>query len=158
MQPARQFVLLILVAVFAAGGSAVASEIYKWTDANGNVIYGDRPEDEVLPSVERIALASRRTDPAAVAASVEARQERDQARGEARSAREEAEQAAAEERAAAERQAEQCAEYRARLETYVTSRRLYRMNEAGEREYLDDAGMQEARAALQQRIQDQCSG
>lgn len=137
-------------------GSAFASEIYKWTDKDGNVHYGDRPSDEV-EQAQAIVIASSRTDPEAVNAAIESRRERDTARTEARTAAKEAEQAAAEERAAAEEQAKLCDQYRARLEKYVTSRRLYKLDDAGERVYLDDAQMQQARADLQQRIVESCS-
>ena len=137
-------------------GSAFASEIYKWTDEDGNVHYGDRPTEGVEQS-QTITIASSRTDSGAVSAAIEARRERTAARAEARTAAQEAEQAAAEERAAAEEQAKLCDQYRARLEKYVTSRRLYKLDDAGERVYLDDAQMQQARADLQQRIVDSCS-
>ena len=146
------------ILILIAAGSVGANEIYKWTDEDGNVHYGDRPTGEMPANAEMLAIASRRTDPEAVAESVAARQERDAARAEARSAREEAERKAADEREAAEQQAAKCAEYRARLETYVTSRRLYKLDDSGERVYLDDAQMQQARSDLQKRIEETCSG
>lgn len=140
-----------------AAGTVGANEIYKWTDENGNVHYEDRPTSEMPADAQIVAVASQRTDPEVVAASIAARQERDEARAEARSARQEAERKAAEEREAAEQQAAKCDEYRARLETYVASRRLYKLGDNGERVYLDDAQMQQARNELQQRIMDSCS-
>jgi hypothetical protein len=137
-------------------GSGFANEIYKWTDENGNVHYGDRPSDGTEQS-QTITIASRRTDAGAVSAAVEARRERDAARADARTAAQEAERAAEEERQAAEEQAKRCDEYRGRLEKYVTSRRLYKLDDSGERVYLDDAEMQQARADLQQRIVENCS-
>lgn len=148
----------LLLVLTATSGIAGANEIYKWTDPDGNVIYGDRPQDEAMASVERVPISSRATNAEAVSASIEARRDRDAARADARTEREEAEQAAADARAEAEKTAQQCSEYRARLEKMITSRRLYRLNDDGEREYLDDAGMQSARDALQERIQEQCSG
>ena len=152
----KTFAAILTLLSLTLLGSAYASEIYKWTDKDGNVHYGDRPSDDV-GQAQPITIASRRTDPEAVSASIESRRERDAARAEARTAAQEAEQAAAEERAAAEEQARLCDQYRARLEKYVTSRRLYKVDDAGERVYLDDAQMQQARADLQQRIVDSCS-
>lgn len=148
---------LILLSV-ALASSVCASEIYKWTDEDGNVHYGDRPVGAVAGSAETIALASRRTNPEAVQARVEEREERQEARSEARAAAEEAEALAAEERKAAEEQAKQCSQYRARQETYATSRRLYKLDDNGERVFLDEGEIQKARNDLQKRIQDVCSG
>jgi len=144
----------LVFAAVALAGAASANEIYKWTDKDGNVHYGDRPTAD---SAEMLAVVSRPTDSEAVSAAVEARRERDAARSEARNAREEARQAEEEERRAAEAQAKRCEEYRARLETYLTSRRLYKIDENGNRAFLDEAQTQQARSDLQQRIQENCS-
>ena len=148
--------LFACLAVAAAG--VHAQEIYKWTDAEGNVHYEDRPSDLTEADSEMVAIASRRTNAAAVEAGVEARLKRQESRAEAREARREAEQEAEDQRAEDARQAEQCAEYRQRLERMVRSRRLYKLDDAGERIYLDDAQMDEARSKLQARIMEQCSG
>lgn len=148
--------LILLSVVFAS--DVDASDIYKWTDEDGNVHYGDRPVGALSGSAETVALTSQRTNPEAVQARVEARQERQETRSEARTAAAEAEALEAEQRAAAEQKAEQCSQYRARLETYATSRRLYKLDDNGERVYLDNSQMQTARSDLQKRIQENCSG
>lgn len=140
------------------GATSYANEIYKWTDEDGNVHYGDRPTGAAAESAETIALASRPTSSTAVRERIDSRLERQEQRAEARSAREEAEQKAAEERKAAEEKAKLCSEYRTRLEKFVTSRRLYKMDDSGERVYLDEAEMQKARSDLQARIEETCSG
>ena len=152
-----KFSLFVATMAMAAVG-AHAQGIYKWTDAEGNVHYEDRPSDLTQASSEMVALSSQRTSAAAVQAGVDARLERQEARAEAREAKREADQAAEEERAAAAAQAEQCTEYRQRLERMVMSRRLYKLDDAGERIYLDDAEMDQARSELQARIMEQCSG
>jgi len=58
--------------------------------------------------------------------------------------------------AAAKARADQCQKYRDQLETYVTSRRLYREAENGEREYLDDKEVQEARTKTEELIVEYC--
>ena len=63
-----------------------------------------------------------------------------------------AEQALAE----AEERKQKCADYRAKLETMVTSRRLYREGENGEREYLDEQQMQEARQRAEELVAEYC--
>ncbi len=134
--------------------SAGAGEIYKYTDADGNVHYGDRPTGN--PTEQRLAIVSRDTDPAAVQARVEARKERDAARAEARTARDEAATAEAGEREAAEARTAKCEENRSRLETYNQSRRLYREDENGERVYLDDSEREEAMQRVRDLIDEHC--
>lgn len=149
--------LLLLCAMLASGISA--SEIYKWTDEDGNVHYGDRPvgDGSEGAQVERVAIVSRSTNSEAVQASVDARLERQAAAAE-RAAEREAEEARQEELLAeAADRAQKCTEYRERLQRFVQSRRLYRLDDNGERVYLDDGQMQEAREQVQQQVEEYCS-
>ena len=132
--------------------SAFASDIYKWTDAEGNVHYGDKPTRSDQP--ERVAIVSQPTNPARI-------QEAAQARAESRAARSEA-SAAAEgpsadelEAQAAERTA-RCASVRAQMQQLVTSRRLYREDENGERVYLDESETLAARERVENQISEFC--
>jgi hypothetical protein len=144
---------LLLLAV-AVGAPASAGEIYKWTDAEGNVHYGDRPDG--APDATRLAIASRPTDPARIQAEATARQERQQLAREAAAA--EPKGPSKEElRAQAKERADKCAKYRARLETFIQSRRLYKADENGERVYLDEAETQAARAKVQGQVEEYCS-
>lgn len=137
--------VLILSAGLAS--NATASEIYKWTDADGNVHYTDKPMD---PSSEHLTIASRATDNAGVQAQTQARLERQA------TAAEEAANAPAgptrdELRAEAKERAEKCSLYRERMTRFVQSRHLYREGENGERVYLDES----EKAAAEQKVQDQ---
>jgi len=141
-----------MLAVLAAN-SAFASDIYKWTDAEGNVHYGDRPAGE---QPERVAIASQPTDPARI-------QEAAQARVDSRTARSEAAAAAAAERpspedlrAEAAERAARCTSVRAQMQQLVTSRRLYREDENGERVYLDESETQQARERVENQIEEFC--
>jgi hypothetical protein len=49
----------ILILSVALASAASASEIYKWTDEDGNVQYTDKPIDN---SSERLDIASNATD------------------------------------------------------------------------------------------------
>ena len=75
--------LTLAVAALVFAASAPASEIYKWTDDEGNVHYEDRPSG--APTEERLALGYRRTDSGAVQQRIDALQERQAQRDEARS-------------------------------------------------------------------------
>ncbi len=150
----KNVIAFIMMLAVLAAGMAFASEIYKWTDEQGNVHYGDRPTGDA--SEERLAISSRPTDASRV-------QEQVQASYDARAA---AEEAAASEPAgpspeelqaqALERQ-EKCATYKARLQTFVTSRRLYKQDENGERVYLDEVETQAARERVENQVAEYCS-
>ncbi len=142
-----------MLAIIAAN-SAFAGDIYKWTDADGNVHYGDRPTGE---QTERVAIASRATDPARI-------QEVNQARADSRTAKADARAAAAAEgpskedlQAEAAQRAEKCTSYKAQMQQLVTSRRLYREDANGERIYLDDNEALEARERVENQISEFCN-
>ena len=143
-----------VVAMTLAGGAA-ANEIYKRVDDDGNVYYEDRPTG--AEGEERLDITYRRTDSGAVRQRVQARLDTQTAREEARSVAAAEEAEAAEKRAAEEERAKRCENSRARLESYLQSRRLYRTDENGERVYLDEAQIQEARRKAEEQIAENCS-
>ena len=150
----RKTIVLFTTAALAFGASAVAGEIYKWTDEDGNVHYEDRPDGE---EVERVAVNSSSTNNSAVRASNDARRAREDARSESRSQRELDKQRAAEEELLAADRAKKCQESRSRMETYLQARRLYKEGDDGERVYLDDSQIMEARDEAQEDIQAYCN-
>ena len=133
---------------------AFANDIYKWTDENGNVHYEDRPSGEA--SEQRLQFSYNRTNAKAVQGRVQHRQDTANTRREAREEAEAAELTAADERAAAKQKLAQCESYRTRLKTILESRRVYRENQTGEREYLDDAQRAEARTKAEELIKETC--
>ncbi len=147
--------ILVLVLAAALTSSAFAGEIYKYVDDNGNVHYLDRPSGE--SGEERMDISYSGTSNAAVSARVEKRRDYMAALEEARSETDSRREAEAQARAEMEARAAKCEEQRARLETYLQSRRLYRENEAGEREYLDEEQTMEARRKVEEAIQENCS-
>ncbi len=155
----RKFTTIALI-LGAALSTAAASEIYKWVDAEGNVHYGDRPTGDgptAQTGVERVAIASRPTNSARVQSGVEARLEREAERNDARAAAAEAQEEADKLKAEAEERANMCTTYRERLERFITSRRLYRVDDSGERTYLDDSQIEAARARVQEQVEEYCS-
>ncbi len=148
---ARHLFIALSALVLCAGGPALANDIYKWTDDEGNVHYGDRPSGE--PTEERVFISYKRTDGAAVQARVAATQENNEIRREARA---DAERSEEEIRAEREERKKKCDDYRAKLETMVTSRRLYREDENGERVYLEDDERQEARQRAEELVAEYC--
>jgi hypothetical protein len=126
-----------------------AAEIYRWTDANGQVHFGQRPaavgaqQIEVKPQVvERDQLTRER-------------EERANRFFDAR--REEQAQASA---VAAERQAKraaECQELRRRLGNIPEGYSYYRTDANGEREYYSDQQVDTARQQLQAQVAQRCS-
>ena len=151
----KRIALSCAVMALAAASGATANEIYKWTDENGTVHYGDRPSGAATE--QRLAMTYARTDSNAVQqrvqARVDARSAREEARAEAAASQKEAEENAA---TAAERESK-CERSRARLESYLQSQRLYRTDDNGERVYLDDEQRQEARQNAEQQVAEFCS-
>jgi len=148
----RKTMILFTAAALAFSGAALSGEIYKWTDEDGNVHYEDRPSGH---EVELVAF-TRSTDSSSVRASIDARRANEAARADKRSKRDEDAQAAAEAQLAADQRVEKCQESRTRMETYLTSRRLYKTDEAGERVYLDESQVMDARSKAQDDIQKYC--
>ena len=126
-----------------------AAEIYRWTDANGQVHFGQRPaaagaeKVEVKPQVvERDQLTRER-------------EERTNRFYDAR--REEQAQASA---VAAENQAkraEECRELRNKLASIPEGRSYYRKEADGQRSYYSDEQVDTARQQLQSRVSERCS-
>ena len=144
----------LIMIVVSASGIAFANDIWKWTDEDGNVHYGDRPTGDA--SEERLAITSRPTDSSRVQARVESRY---QTKKEAEEAAAKEPQGPTEEELAAQaaERKQKCDTYKARLQKFVTSRRLYRQDENGERVYLDEEQMQAARERVENKVQEYCS-
>ena len=146
--------IALLLLASALGGAAFAGEIYKWTDADGNVQYGDRPS--ASDDAERLQIASRPTDPNRIQAQTVALQEQLAAARDAKS--KEPEGPTPEElRAEANERASKCSMYRERLERFIQSRLLYREDAKGERVYLDEAETLAAREKVQQQVEEFCN-
>jgi hypothetical protein len=139
----RKFLVLVFSAA-ALTTSAFAGEIYTYVDDDGNVHYVDRPSGE--SGEKRMNITYTGTSSAAVSAQVQRRSETESRR-----------EAEAQARAEMEARAAKCQENRARLEGYLQAHRLYRENEAGQREYLDDEQILEARRKAEEAIQETCS-
>lgn len=149
----RYSLLITVAAALITGGTAVASEIYKWTDQDGSVHYEDRPTGDA--PMERLDIVSKNTDNSAVRSQVAANRE---TRATAEQVASEAppEMSKAELRAEQQKRNEQCQMYRGRLEQFLRSQRLYREDDAGEREYLDESETLAARESVEGQIKEYC--
>jgi hypothetical protein len=152
-----------LIACLALVGSAsvLASDIYKYTDENGNIHYGDRPTGTV-DETRVVAIVSKPTDNASVQKNYQARysnKEEQQSSGSGADSESQGEEklTRAERIAARQEKEATCERYRDRLETLITARRVYRHGDDGERVYLNDAETQEAREKAEELVELNCN-
>ena len=151
----KRKILVLVLSAAALTTSAFAGEIYKYVDDDGNVHYLDRPSGE--SGEQRMGITYSGTSSAAVGAQTKRRQDYMETLEEARSEKTSRREAEAQARAETEARAAKCQENRARLESYLQAHRLYRENDAGERQYLDDEQILEARRKAEEAIQETCS-
>ncbi|MBT8087440.1 MAG: DUF4124 domain-containing protein [Gammaproteobacteria bacterium] len=149
-----QFFAFIVATVIMLSGAALASEIYRWVDADGNVHYRDRPSGE--PSEVVVPISYSRSSASGVQQQRKSFVDAETARREQRAARDEADKAAAEKAAELASRQEQCAAHREQLENLLQANRIYREGPDGEREYLDAKQIQEARQRLEDQISENC--
>ena len=151
----KRIVLSFAVMAMTVASGAAANEIYKWTDAEGNVYYEDRPSG--ADTEERLSMTYNPTNNSVVQKRVDRRVEAQTTRHEADTAAAAAEQEAAENAANDAARQKKCDRSRARLESYLQSRRLYNTGADGQRVYLDEAQRQEARQKAEEQITEFCS-
>ena len=164
--------LLAALALSAVSGLSQA-EVYKWKDKDGKIRYTDMPPPSnikqeaigrkkavnptgkaPLSPVENTATAA---VPAAMPKDIEPSRSADDVAAEQRQRNAEAEKNNKKEKEAeAKRKAENCSAAKANMQTYTQGGRVYKMNEKGEREYLDEKGFAEGREKAQQEINENC--
>ncbi len=149
----KNVIAFLIMVVVSASGIAFANDIYKWTDADGNVHYGDRPTGDATE--ERLAISSGPTNPSKVQARVQSRYATSAAFEEA-AASEPQGPTKDELRALAAEKKQKCDTYKARLQKFVQSRRLYKEDKDGERVYLDEEQTQAARERVENQVQEYC--
>lgn len=156
--PARRTALSVLLPAVLGAAAFVAATyadaaLYKWTDANGRVVYSDQPPP---PNVKATTVtAPPPGDPNALKEllqkDAEARQRKAQ--------RTEAATKAAQTEADAQTRREQCTQVRGQIGQLGASQELvYRYNAKGERVVLDDAARRAERDKLQAWVRDNCPG
>jgi hypothetical protein len=125
--------LLALLGTLAHG-----ADVYRTTAPDGTVSYSDRPQSadsefvfSATPRGPRTALAAQTPAVPTLPDGPSAAELREQRQ-------------------------KNCEIARERADRYAVSRRLFRTNAAGEREYLDDAAVAEARAKATADVQDWC--
>ena len=149
----RMLAAAIAACALAAAAPAAAA-LYKWTDANGRVVYSDQPPNAASVKAETLA-------PPAPAANPNAAKEMAQKDADMRKRSAERADAAAKaekDRAAKEQRGEECTRIANALKqlswTQVT---IYRANDKGEQVAMDDAARQKERARLEALQKEHCA-
>jgi hypothetical protein len=154
--PRRRRVLALMtcaaMACLLSAAPALAA-MYKWTDANGRVVYSDQPPPGNIKA-EIVTGASPPANPNAVKDFAAKEAEIKKRQLEATETAQKAERA----RVDAERLQAECVQARGRLRALNESQaNLYKLNEKGERVYMDDA-MRRSEIAEQERLLRQYCG
>jgi K+-transporting ATPase c subunit len=141
------FAVLSLAAGYAAGSAAA---LYKWTDAQGRIVYSDQPPQANVKT-EQLRGAPPPANPNAA-------KELAQREADFRKRQADAEKATAKagkESASSADHAESCAQARGQLKQLAESQlAIYRYNEKGEREVMDEDARGRERAKLNAWIRD----
>ena len=153
-RPLAGMAALTLTLALSIGTSASADEIYKWTDEDGNVHYEDRPSGAATE--ERLQFSYNRTSSTAVQKRVQSQRDLTNARRISKEEAAEEERTSAGTRAAAEERVAKCQSYRASMKSMLEAPRVYREDQDGERQYLDDTARAEARSKAEELIKETC--
>jgi Domain of unknown function (DUF4124) len=140
--------------ILLAALPATAAEVYRSVDENGTVVYSDRPDHE---GNERVYVATTRPGtPRTAVTSRTAAQEAQPAPGEGETLgiEQRREPSTAE---LADQREKNCSIARDRVEQYGVAHRLYRTLPDGEREYLTDSELGQARAKAEADVANWCS-
>jgi hypothetical protein len=136
----------IAFCAFSLAAAPAAAALYKWTDDNGRVVYGDTPPAGV--KVERVNAAAPPADPSAVR-DLAAKDAQFKARQRAR-----AEEDAKAEKAQADAKAklERCAQLRGNIQTMRSTAAVYKFNDKGEKVYLETADREKSIADAERQL------
>ena len=171
-----QNLLCVMCALIALPMLAKA-DIYKWKDKDGTVRYTDTPPPS---NIKQESISGKKLTkptgqaPLAPVANADATAVKDEMHGKDSAAKAESTEDAAaklrqknaeadknnkkEKEAQAKMKEENCKASKANLASYQQGGRVYKMNEKGEREYLDDAGLKAGAEKAQKEVSDYCSG
>ena len=164
--------LLATFALMAVSGLSQA-EVYKWKDKDGTTKYSDTPppsnvKQESIKGKKKSAVPtgnaplsvvdSPTTNPkAATPKDIEPPKNAEDLAAEQRRRNAETDKNNKQEKEAeAKLKAENCSAAKANMQTYTQGGRVYKMNEKGEREYLDESAFKVGREKAQQEINDNC--
>ncbi len=153
--------LSILITLLVTLPLAANAEVHKYKDANGNWVYSD-----VAPpsSVKQVLIGKKATQPTGVAPlspvvtnAEQNAQNRDQAAlKRQQTAEQEKKNKEVKDAQDKEREAN-CKAAKSNLATYTQGGRIYKASETGERNYMDDKAINDAKAQAQKDVDANCN-
>ena len=114
--------------------SSVSAAIYKWTDSDGNIHFGDKPVDQDSATELNIKI----NDHTGVAHSSGRNKDREYLLKKINERKQEAAEQRKKSQALLKRNEKLCANYKVRYQIQIQSNTLYTMSPDGERSYLSD--------------------
>ncbi len=151
-------------------GVALATDVYKWKDADGRIRYSDAPPqgkipyDKVIgrkvapaPATAPVSEGAESTAPAAKPAAAVSAADKEL---EAKKRKAEAENLKKKEQAKldeAKLREENCKTAKSNMQNYKQGGRMYKINEKGEREYLDDKAISEGLDKANKEVEQWCN-
>jgi len=156
----RAIPIAALAAAALIAAAPASAQLYKWTDANGRVQYSDKPP----PAGQKASQLSKAgttsagvpgadaARPAGQKSTAELEQEFRKRQAEKDEAQQKAEKLAEETRA----KQENCARSKAALASYEAGGRLARVDASGQRQFLDDAEVQQETLRARQDVSKWC--
>lgn len=149
----RFFAPIVLLAVLCST-TAVATDVYRWTDDSGLVHYGQRPPAD---GARRIDIDDARQQVPPASATDEQRRERQRRLLESYEYQREQKKQRAEEAAAdKERMRRRCVSLQRRWRSLSNAGPVYRTREDGTRDYLSDAQRTAEKQAMQKAYRQAC--
>jgi len=161
--------LLLALIIFSSLSLVSQAEIYKWKDKDGTVRYTDTPPPsnikqetmsgkKVVQPTGKEPLAPVASGQAEPSKAAQENANKEDAAAKTRQKNAEIEKKNKQEKEAqAKLKAENCKAAKANFETYNQGGRVYKMNENGEREYMDDKDLQAGKEQAQKDINQNCN-
>lgn len=150
----------LLAFTFAVIAGAAHAAIYKWVDENGVTQYSEKPpsgkKTEQLPIQTKPAAPPAQASQGASGLNAWQEKEADFQRRRAEQEIQRKKQDALDQATAAER-SRNCIGARETLHALDQQRRIYRLNEKGERVYIDDQEREQTREQMRQIIEQNCA-
>jgi len=144
---------VFMCAVLIAWSGMASAVVYKWVDAQGKTLYGDRPPDGVKAEVVEL-LGTHVARPAAAAPSTSGTSA---GRTAAADSSGDTVKKAVDEDVAQERQ-KQCADAQDRYKKLIEVRKLYKTGPNGERQYLTSEEIDTERVNAKREVDEVCNG
>ena len=169
--------LLLALLAFTAVSTLSQAEVYKWKGKDGTIKYSDTPppsniKQEAINGKRKVGAPTGKQPLSPVDATVATPTLAQPSDGkdtlepsvnpEDAAARKRQQSAEAEKlnkqqkESESKRKAENCSAAKANMQSYTQGGRVYKMNEKGEREYLDESGFKAGREKAQKEINENC--